>query len=32
MGSKLFPMDVLKAGDWAAVSVLCAKILAWFKA
>lgn len=32
MGSKLFPKEVLKAGDWAAVSDLCAKSLAWFKA
>jgi 2-dehydro-3-deoxyphosphogluconate aldolase/(4S)-4-hydroxy-2-oxoglutarate aldolase len=30
MGSKLFPKEVLKAGDWAAVSALCAKCLAWF--
>ncbi|MBR6883923.1 MAG: bifunctional 4-hydroxy-2-oxoglutarate aldolase/2-dehydro-3-deoxy-phosphogluconate aldolase [Bacteroidales bacterium] len=32
MGSKLFPKEVLKAGDWAAVSALCAQSLAWFKA
>ena len=32
MGSKLFPEEVLKAGDWAAVSALCAKCLAWFGA
>ena len=32
MGSKLFPKEVVKAGDWAAVSALCAKCLAWFKA
>ena len=32
MGSKLFPKEVLAAGDWAAVSALCAKCLAWFKA
>ena len=32
MGSKLFPKDVLKAGDWASVSALCAKCLDWFKA
>ena len=31
MGSKLFPKDVLKAGDWKAVSALCAQCLAWFK-
>ena len=30
MGSKLFPKDVLTAGDWAAISTLCAKCLAWF--
>ena len=30
MGSKLFPKDVLAAGDWAAISALCAKCLAWF--
>ena len=30
MGSKLFPKDVIAAGDWAAVSALCAKCLAWF--
>ena len=30
MGSKLFPKDVLAAGDWAALSALCAKCLAWF--
>ncbi len=32
MGSKLFPKEVLRSGDWAAVSELCAKSLAWFKA
>ena len=32
MGSKLFPKEVLKAGDWASVSALCAKCLDWFKA
>ncbi|MBQ9411213.1 MAG: bifunctional 4-hydroxy-2-oxoglutarate aldolase/2-dehydro-3-deoxy-phosphogluconate aldolase [Bacteroidales bacterium] len=31
MGSKLFPKEVLAAGDWAAVSDLCKKSLAWFK-
>ena len=30
MGSKLFPKDVVKAGDWAAISALCAQSLAWF--
>ena len=32
MGSKLFPKEVLKAGDWASVSALCAKCLDWFRA
>ena len=31
MGSKLFPADTIKAGDWKAVSDLCAKCLGWFK-
>ncbi len=31
MGSKLFPKEVVKAGDWKAISDLCAKSLAWFK-
>ena len=31
MGSKLFPKDVLATGDWAAVSDLCRKSLAWFR-
>jgi 2-dehydro-3-deoxyphosphogluconate aldolase/(4S)-4-hydroxy-2-oxoglutarate aldolase len=30
MGSRLFPREVLEAGDWAAVSELCRKCLAWF--
>ena len=30
MGSKLFPKEVVAAGDWAAVSELCRKCLAWF--
>ena len=30
MGSKLFPKEVIKAGDWKAISELCAKSLAWF--
>lgn len=32
MGSRLFPADKIKAGDWKAVSDLCAKCLGWFKA
>ena len=31
MGSKLFPKEVLKAGDWKAVSDLCAQCLKWFR-
>ena len=31
MGSKLFPKEVVKAGDWKAISELCAQSLAWFK-
>ena len=31
MGSKLFPADTIQAGDWKAVSDLCAKCLGWFK-
>ena len=31
MGSKLFPKEVVAAGDWAAVSDLCRKSLAWFR-
>ena len=31
MGSKLFPKDVLAAGNWQAVSDLCRKSLAWFR-
>ena len=31
MGSKLFPKDVLAAGDWKAVSELCRKSLEWFR-
>ena len=30
MGSKLFPKELLKAGDWAAISQLCRKSLEWF--
>ena len=30
MGSKLFPKEVVAAGDWAAISALCAKSLTWF--
>ena len=31
MGSKLFPKEVIAAGDWSAISALCAKCLTWFK-
>ena len=31
MGSKLFPKEVLQAGNWPAVSSLCAQSLLWFK-
>ncbi len=31
MGSKLFPKEVLAAGDWQAVSDLCRNCLEWFK-
>ena len=31
MGSKLFPKDVIAAGDWASISALCTKCLNWFK-
>ncbi len=31
MGSKLFPKAVVAAGDWKAISELCAQSLAWFK-
>ena len=31
MGSKLFPKDVIAAGNWAAISELCAQSLAWFR-
>ncbi len=31
MGSKLFPKEVIAAGDWAAISALCKKCLDWFK-
>ena len=30
MGSKLFPKEVVAAGDWAAVSALCRQCLGWF--
>lgn len=30
MGSKLFPKEVIEAGDWAAISELCRKSLGWF--
>ena len=32
MGSKLFPKELVKAGDWKAISDLCAASLRWFKA
>ena len=31
MGSKLFPKDVVAAGDWKSISDLCTKSLAWFR-
>ncbi len=31
MGSKLFPKEIVKAGDWAAISALCRQSLDWFK-
>ena len=31
MGSKLFPKEKIASGDWASISALCAKSLAWFK-
>ena len=31
MGSKLFPREMVKAGDWASISERCAKSLAWFQ-
>ena len=31
MGSKLFPKEVIKAGNWEAISSLCAQCLQWFK-
>ena len=30
MGSKLFPKDVLKSGDWASITALCKDCLSWF--
>ena len=30
MGSKLFPKEVVAAGDWAAVSARCRRCLGWF--
>ena len=32
MGSKLFPKDVVAAGDWASISALCKNCIDWFKA
>ena len=31
MGSKLFPKEMIAAGDWNAISELCAKSLNWFR-
>ena len=31
MGSKLFPKETIKAGNWQAISDLCTKCLAWFR-
>lgn len=31
MGSKLFPKDMIEAGDWPAISSLCKKSISWFK-
>lgn len=31
MGSRLFPKEVLEAGDWNWISNLCGKCLEWFK-
>ena len=31
MGSKLFPKEIVEAGDWKAIADLCAKCLGWFK-
>ena len=31
MGSKLFPKELLAAGDWASVSALCRQCLTWFR-
>jgi 2-dehydro-3-deoxyphosphogluconate aldolase/(4S)-4-hydroxy-2-oxoglutarate aldolase len=31
MGSKLFPKDVITAGDWGSISALCRQCLQWFK-
>ena len=31
MGSKLFPKEVIKAGEWQKISELCEKSLKWFK-
>jgi 2-dehydro-3-deoxyphosphogluconate aldolase/(4S)-4-hydroxy-2-oxoglutarate aldolase len=32
MGSKLFPKEIIQAGDWDSISVLCRKCIGWFKA
>jgi len=31
MGSKLFPKETMKAGNWQAISDLCTKCLDWFR-
>ena len=31
MGSKLFPKETIKAGNWQAISNLCTKCLDWFR-
>ena len=31
MGSKLFPKETIKAGNWQAISDLCTKCLDWFR-
>ena len=31
MGSKLFPKEVISAGNWEGISELCRKSIAWFK-
>ncbi len=31
MGSKLFPKDVIAAGQWDSISRLCTQSLEWFR-